>query len=174
MALGQADIKKLPKHKSYAYNSENRYKLNNYTMYIQTKPLTARWVAGFNAAKKAIEYSDINSPGHYMGAAIYEGNRLLSFGNNFALKTKPGNTAVKRDGTTYDITCHAEQIAIDRIKYKKGNSIRLIMYVVRINAKGRFVASRPCAMCIDYMKTYGIKIVRFINLSGVPEEMKIM
>ena len=155
------------------YTSENRYKVNNFTVFVKTRPLTARWVSGFNAAKKAIDTNNFTT-GYRLGAAIYEGNRLLASASNFEVKTRPGNTAIKPDGTTYNITCHAEQIAIDRIKYKKGHSTGLIMYVVRINSKNNLVISKPCIMCIDYMRFYGIKIIRFINSSGMPEEMKLV
>lgn len=156
-----------------SYTSENRYKINSSEIFIQEKPLTSRWTKGFTAAKEAIVYTEGKCPGHFMGAAIYSGNRLLSVGNNCDIKTKPGNSAVKVDGTQYNISCHAEQMAIDKIKYREVNKAGLIMYVVRLRASGEFATSRPCTMCIDYMKAYGIRVIRFINKNGIPEEMRL-
>ncbi len=160
------------KNLNLSYTTENRYKLNRFTTYISVKPLTRRWITGFNAAKQAIIYSENRCPGHYMGSAIFHGNRLLATGNNLIDKSKPGNVVIKEDGTEYSISCHAEQAAIDKIKYRDNNT-NLIMYVVRVSSLGKFVNSRPCNMCLDYMRTYGIKTVRFINKNGVPEELKL-
>jgi len=158
---------------SRSYTAENRYKINKSTKYIITKSLTGRWIHGFEAAKRAIVYSSDQCPGHYLGAAIFHGNRLLATGNNTGSKTKPGNTAVKPNGTEYDISCHAEQMAVDGIKHYGYENLKLILYVVRVNSDDKYTTSRPCNMCIDYMKKYGIKIVRFINKNGAPEEMAI-
>lgn len=156
-----------------SYTSENRYKINKSTVYIKVKPLTKRWITGFHAAKEAISYSEDKCPGAFLGAAIFHGNRLLCVGNNTLGKSKPGNTVIREDGTGYDITTHAEQACVDKIKYREGNTTNLIMYVVRVNAEGAFVNSKPCNMCVDYMRKYGIKLVRFINKNGIPEELKL-
>ena len=47
------------------------------------------------------------------------------------------------------------------------------MYVVRLDSNNNMATSKPCAMCIDYMKFYGIKVVRFINSFNQPEEIKL-
>lgn len=156
-----------------AYTAENRYKINQSVVYIKVKPLTHRWVRGFETAKQAIEYSSGKCRGHYMGAAIFSGNRVLSTGNNLLVKTKPGNSVVKTDGTAYDISCHAEQIAVDRVKHRESNTSNLIMYIVRVNGNDKYANSRPCAMCVDYLKKYGIRTIRFINELGIPEELKL-
>ena len=156
------------------YTSENRYKINDSSIYIKTKPITNRWLRGFNAAKNAIVETGGKPLRHCLGAAIFHGNRLLSNGTN-GYKTKPENVVSKEDGSEYYVTCHAEQIAVDGIKhygYDESNT-KLIMYVVRVNSSNMFVTSKPCNMCIDYMKRYGIKLVRFINDKGIPEEMSI-
>jgi len=156
-----------------SYTSENRYIINKSTVFIKVKSLTKRWVTGFSAAKDAIVYSEGKCPGHFLGSAIFHGNRLLCVGNNTLGKSKPGNTVIKENGTEYNISCHAEQAAVDKIKHREGNTTNLIMYVVRVNSEGAFVNSRPCNMCLDYMKKYGIKTVRFINKLGIPEELKL-
>ena len=160
-----------------AYTAENRYTINDSSVFITSKPLTGRWIKGFKAAQEAIVYSKGKCPGSCLGAAIFNGNRLLATGFNTKTKTKPHNVVIKTDGTGYSITTHAEQAAVDKVKYiiseESYNSIRLIMYVVRLNAFGKFVCSKPCNMCRDYIKQYGIKTVRFINDNGLPEEMTL-
>jgi tRNA(Arg) A34 adenosine deaminase TadA len=157
--------------RNVAYSINNRYSINESNCYIKYSPLTNKWISGFEAAKKAI-----GNPvtGKFMGAAIYSGNRLISVGNNRSHKTKPTNVVVLSDGSNCAITQHAEQSAIDKIKYKQANNKRLVLYVVRVTAAGKFVVSRPCAMCIDYMKKWNISLVRFINKDGLPEEIKLM
>ena len=155
------------------YRPENRYKINNSRVFIKTKLLTGRWIKGFEAAKSAILIPEGKRQRQCLGAAIFHGNRLLSTGYNLYTKTKPGNSSISSRGQEYDITCHAEQMAVDGIKHCDYSNVKLIVYVVRINSVGSFTTSRPCAMCLDYLRTYGIKIVRFMNENGVPEELAL-
>ena len=157
-----------------AYTSENRYKINETTVFVRTKPLTQRWVRGFMIAKSAIVEVEGKPLRHSLGAAIFHGNRLLATGSN-GVKSKPENVVNKLDGSEYYVSCHAEQVCCDGIKhygYDESNT-KLIMYVVRVSHNNKFVTSKPCNMCIDYMRKYGIKLVRFINEHGLPEEMSI-
>jgi deoxycytidylate deaminase len=149
----------------------DRYTINSSTVFLRRKPLTLRWVRGFKIAAEASK----ESSGGLMrlGAAIFHGNRLLSTGYNLYGKTKPGNIGLRLDGTSFDITTHAEQLAADRIKYKQENNKNLILYVVRVSSKGKYVCSMPCNLCIEYLRKYGIKRIRFINKEGIPEEMML-
>ena len=156
-----------------SYTAENRYKINNSSVYLQTKPLTNRWVKGFDAAKQAITQTEGKHQRQLLGAAIFHGNRLLSTGYNIFTKTKPGNTVTKANGKEYSVTAHAEQVAVDGIKHYGYENLKLIIYVVRVNSENSFVTSRPCNMCIDYLRKYGIRIVRFINEHGLPEQMML-
>jgi deoxycytidylate deaminase len=155
-----------------SYTAENRYKINNSAVYIKEKTLTKRWIKGFDAAKEAIVKSDGKCQRQMLGAAIFHGNRLLSTGCNTFTKTKPGNISSKQ-GVEYCITAHAEQEAIEGIKHFEYDNLKLIMYVVRLSSGGLFTNSRPCSMCIDYMRLYGIKKVRFVNELGIPQEMSL-
>ena len=156
------------------YTASKRYEINDSTIYIKVKPLTHRWIKGFETAKEAIIYSPNKCMGHFMGAALFCGNRLLATGNNFTGKSQPGNTVKKEDGTEYTISCHAEQNTLCAIKHYDYTNSKLIMYVARVNNVGKFVNSRPCKMCIDSLRKHGIKLVRFINKDGIPEELKIL
>ena len=147
------------------------YSINDNTRFIKTKPLTRRWVKGFEAAKKASQYSDEETQSHRMGAAILKSGKLLSTGHNVYGKSKPGNTFTNKE-KVYNKSVHAEQVAVDRIKYYSYDS-KLILYIVRLDGNGEYTCSAPCNMCIDYMRQHGIKKVRFINKKGQPEELSL-
>ena len=151
---------------------KNRYVINNSNVFIIQKPITCRWTRGFKAAMEASKHSDGDSSRDRLGAAIFHGNRLLASGCNSYSKTKPGNVGTRPDGSEFPVSLHAEQCAVDKIKYQE-QAGKLILYTARINALGQYVSSKPCNMCIEYLRKYNIKIVRFINELGVPEEMRI-
>lgn len=43
---------------------------------------------------------------------------------------------------------------------------KLEMFVIRVNAKGNLVNSKPCNSCIYYMQLYGIKSVYYSDENG--------
>lgn len=151
--------------------SNNRYSLNGHEVFIKTKPLTTRWKRGFEAARAASLASDGKSVGEKMGAALFQGARLLSTGHNLYAKTKPGNSHRMDNGVVFNTSVHAEQMAIDKIKHYDYSNAKLTVYVVRLDMSGNFVLSKPCDICVSYMKEHGIKVARFINEKGMPEEM---
>jgi tRNA(Arg) A34 adenosine deaminase TadA len=151
----------------------NRYEVNRKTYSVQVKPITKRWIKGFEAAINAAKNSDGRTKGMQLGAVVFHGNRLLGSGWNLFSKTKPGNSHRNSKGYIYNTTTHAEQMAIDQIKHYDYSNAKLILYVARTSAVGKMVCSRPCNTCIDYMKEHGIRIVRFINEQGIPEELVI-
>lgn len=147
------------------------YSINNEDRFIESKPLTKRWIKGFDAAKKASQYDDSETQSHRMGSAIFQSGKLLSTGHNVYGKSKPGNTFAD-DLKVYNKSVHAEQMAVDRIKHYEYDA-KLVLYVVRLDGNGDFTCSSPCDMCIEYMKEHGIKKVRFINKNGQPEELTL-
>lgn len=153
----------IPKNIKYSYT------INNQTIYIRVQILTKRWIKGFEAAKKASFLTDSKVQSHRMGSAIFQGSTLLSIGHNAYNKSKPGNSFI-HNGKQHDKSLHSEQMAVDKIRHYEYTS-KLIMYVVRLNSLGEYVASAPCDMCIEYMRKYNIKVVRFINVKGQPEEL---
>ena len=162
----------MPFHVVRKYNS-NRYAVNGHTVYIRAKTLTSRWKRGFEAAISALTESDGKCPGEKMGASVFHGARLLSTGFNLYSKTKPGNSHRLDSGFVFDSSIHAEQMAIDRIKHYDYNNKKLTLYIARVDGNGKMACSRPCSVCVDYMKEHGIKVARFINEHGAPEEMVI-
>ena len=139
--------------------------------------LPARLRRGFEAAKVASLYSDGNSKRERMGAAIFAGSRLLSIGFNQYYKSRPDNKFIKlvdNKVVEYYKATHAEQTALDKIKYSTNyiNS-KLILYIYREGADGMPSASAPCELCQSVIKRSGISIVRFFTTQGSYKEWKL-
>lgn len=145
------------------------YGINRYNtpddVSLRVVPMTARWIKGFDTAKKMIAQSNGKHPGRRMGAAIFCGSRFLGGGANAYQKTNPDNAF----GST-TVSLHAEQVAVTKIKHYEYTT-KLICYVVRLNTSDEFVISKPCTMCIKYLQKHGVSIIRFINKDGDAEEM---
>jgi len=90
------------------------------------------------------------------GAVLYQGKRCISKGHNRSiLKENLFNSL------------HAEMSAIKQakqIKFKK--SMKLTMYVVRINKQGLFLNSKPCEHCQNIMKSFGVNKCIFSSIDG--------
>lgn len=139
--------------------------------------LPARLQRGFEAAKAASTCSDGLFAREKMGAAIYAGSRLLSIGFNNYAKSRPGNKFIKVvDDKVFEYykATHAEQSALDKIKYSENyaNS-KLIMYIYREAANGTPSASAPCELCQALIKRSDISVVRFFTPSGSYKEWKV-
>jgi deoxycytidylate deaminase len=141
--------------------------------------LPARLQKGFEAAKLASSYSDGESKREQMGAAVFAGSRLLSIGFNQYYKSRPDNKFIKivndRVIEYYKAT-HAEQSALDKIKYKYNENYtksKLILYIYREGADCMPSASAPCELCQSVIKRSGISIVRFFTASGAYKEWKV-
>lgn len=64
-------------------------------------------------------------------------------------------------------SCHAEACCIEKYKrknYKKYNNINIL--VLRIDINGNLMDSTPCLLCVNLMKTFGIKKVFYSNKEG--------
>ena len=112
-----------------------------------------------------------------MGAAIFAGSRLLSIGFNQYYKSRPDNKFIKlvdNKVVEYYKATHAEQTALDKIKYSTNyiNS-KLILYIYREGADGMPSASAPCELCQSVIKRSGISIVRFFTTQGSYKEWKL-
>ena len=103
-----------------------------------------------------------------MGAALYAGSNLLCVGHNVWDKTSPHSF--------YDST-HAEiSTILKRRHYDKSKN--MILYVSRTitNPEQSEVwhgCSRPCAKCLEFSKSNGIKRIRFFDEDGVAVEIKL-
>lgn len=43
---------------------------------------------------------------------------------------------------------------------------KLVLVVIRINANGKMIDSKPCSHCLDMMKYYGVKKVIYSDTNG--------
>ena len=139
--------------------------------------LPARLQKGFEAAKVASSYSDGPLKRERMGAAIFAGSRLLSIGFNQYYKSRPDNKFIKMVANKvveYSKATHAEQCALDKIKYSPNyTNKKLILYIYREGADGMPAASAPCELCQTVIKRSEIAIVRFFTMDGEYREWKV-
>ena len=125
-----------------------------------------RWKRGYEAAQAASIHSDGKIIGSRMGAALFSGPNLLAVGFNIYTKTHPEGKQ-----KTYDITIHAEQMALSRRRHYDINS-NLTMYVWRETVGGIPAMSKPCVNCQERMRLAGVRKVRYVNEHGEAEEMR--
>lgn len=88
---------------------------------------------------------------------------VISKGTNSYTKTHPlQKYFAKRMGCYGKEYLHAE---IDAIIKAKGQPITSL-FVTRINNNGNFRLSKPCPICMEACKAFGIKKVGFTNNEG--------
>lgn len=129
--------------------------------------MNTRWKQGFDAAKSALVYSDAPIFSKRMGGALFAGSNLIAIGFNKYRCTHP--KAAYRE---FNKSIHAEHRAVIKRQHYD-NSYNMIMYVYRENCKLEPVCSKPCNNCCLIMKEAGIKLVRYINLHGQVDELKL-
>ncbi|AAR26853.1 FirrV-1-A29 [Feldmannia irregularis virus a] len=59
---------------------------------------------------------------------------------------------------------HAEVSALQNVQ--GGQHMRLRVYVCRVNARGKFMNSKPCQNCMNYMKHRGVYRVYYSDDAG--------
>lgn len=137
--------------------------------------LPKSWRRGFETAMAASVHSNGSRPGEKLGAALYNGKNLASIGFNTYGKTHPSSKQyVNQNGTSHSGCVHAEAHAL--IKRRHYNDSRQTIYVYRskiVNGKRIPTISRPCINCQGLLKVAGVKIARYINDAGQPEEMRL-
>lgn len=115
------------------------------------------WARGFEVAKAAALLSNARHA-RRVGAALYSGSTLLSIGYNEYGKSHP--KAVWN--------MHAEHRALLRRQYHVSKN--LIVYVFRETADGKEACSKPCSNCAALMKEAGVRLVRYLDEVGLPQE----
>ncbi len=156
----------------------NGFELVHSSKIFDLSELPSRLQRGFETARAASKYSDGFCTRDKMGASIFAGSRLLSIGFNQYSKSRPSNKfihVVNNKIIEFYKAIHAEQAAIDKIKYSTNyiNS-KLILYVYRETAEGLPAASAPCLLCQQTIKqTDLISIVRFFTPNGEYSEWKV-
>lgn len=65
-------------------------------------------------------------------------------------------------------SCHAEQDVLNKClkKIKNIDKIKITLYVVRCDARGKYTLSIPCIMCHEQMKNFKIKNIVYSDING--------
>jgi deoxycytidylate deaminase len=138
----------------------------------ESEMLSKSWNRGFNAAHAAALHSDGPTNGTRMGAALYAGSNLLSFGYNVWFKTNPNFSF-----GTHNSNTHAEAMCLVRRKHYDHSS-NLILYVARTvtnttQTKYANGFSKPCDRCMALIKLAGVRRVRYFDKNGEAVEIKL-
>ena len=115
---------------------------------------------GFRIASKEAAKSSHSQ--HRLGAVIVKGSRILSAGYN----------DIYRSSRLLHVnTLHAEAAAILKLLKEKRLSdlCGSELYVTRFTRGGSVGCSKPCAACMDLIRSVGIKKVHYINTKGITE-----
>lgn len=96
-------------------------------------------------------------------AAIVDKNTIVSLGMNKA-RSDPGFQSLSRDRIKSYV--HAEYDCLNNVDVHS----RHVMYVVRVDRKGRYAQSRPCEMCQEAIRRAGIRRVVYTVPGGIQAE----
>jgi len=134
--------------------------------------LSKSWKRGFDAARAASVHSNAKTTGMRVGAALFSGSNLLSFGYNDWNKTSPNAR-----NPTYVGNVHAEVMALNR-RWHYDKSKNLILYISRTCSNSEKTktfdgCSRPCDNCMKAIKEFGISRIRYFDEYGFPSETKL-
>ena len=126
--------------------------------------------AFFKAAKAVSALSDHK---YKIGCVIVDKHRIISSGSNSNTKCHPIQADL--DKRMFNCECagklHAEVASIiPLLKYKPDLS-RSILYTYREYKDGSLAMARPCARCIQFIKSVGIKRIRYTTSDGFASEI---
>jgi len=93
--------------------------------------------------------------------------RQISMGQNSYSKTSPVMKSIgERIGVPFKEYLHAETLALLRCKDK----VPYLLTVERYDTEGNMKLSKPCAICEEAMRIWGVSIVRYTTDNGWVEE----
>ena len=124
----------------------------------------------FNLAKNASQYSDNKRA--RLGSVIIYKNKVISVGWNVEDKTNPLQEEYNRlRGYDIDVkftksSLHAEFAAMLRIKHMNIDFSKIHMFVYRRKKDTTIGNARPCAACMGFAKTLGIKNIYYTTDVG--------
>lgn len=135
--------------------------------------LSRKEMAYFSAAKAMATLSDHKQQ---LGCVVVDGHKIISSGHNSRTKNHTMQAAIdkkffQRDNCKGPV--HAELDALLPLIKRKYNLTNATLYVYRQNALGMPAMARPCARCMNLIKTYGIKKMKYTTPEGYATE-KIM
>lgn len=109
--------------------------------------------------KECIRVANKSSYKLKVGAVVFKGKRILSFGCNDIR-----SSSIHNKYKEYHNSLHAEQAAVMNLDWNtlKGCSI----LVIRITPLGKLANSKPCPMCAKLLKHIGIKHIYYSTSKG--------
>jgi deoxycytidylate deaminase len=103
---------------------------------------------------------------HKLGASIVKNGKIISSGFNHHRKTNP---QIKAIGGCELKTVHAEMDSIFKLKNKellKGSTVA----VYREKKDGSLGCARPCPICMNFLRFYGVKKIIYTTETGIVVE----
>lgn len=97
---------------------------------------------------------------------VYDGNRLISIGQNSAEPCAKGRKFQDRFGVYYYDSLHAEISAISKLWGKTYIDGRLRFVVIRLSTRG-LCNSKPCGQCQTVLDALGVSRVWYSTPSGI-------
>lgn len=102
--------------------------------------------------RKQAEQSNCRVP---MAALVIRGNKVVAVGNN-----KKGHRAS---------SLHAEMDALRQLRYQKRRAQGATVFVARFRHDGSFGNAKPCANCLEHLRSHGVKDVMWTTVRGTIE-----
>jgi deoxycytidylate deaminase len=103
---------------------------------------------------------------HKLGASIVKNGKIISSGFNHHRKTNP---QIKAIGGCELKTVHAEMDSIFKLKNKellRGSTVA----VYREKKDGSLGCARPCPICMNFLRFYGVKKIIYTTETGIVVE----
>lgn len=98
---------------------------------------------------------------------------LVSVGHNSYTKSHPLQAYfAKKVGHPNKIYLHAEIAALVQAGTAEDNQVEEIS-IVRLNKAGDFRPSKPCPICIEAIKAFGVRFIIYVNSTGTIVSEKV-
>jgi deoxycytidylate deaminase len=128
------------------------------------------WKLGFWQARNARMFCIAPHYSKKIGAALFNGNKLVSIGYNLFNKTHTFYSGI-RNFLDHDKCVHAEMTALVKRQYHDDSN--LILYIYREHLDGTIACAKPCSICMTLIKLAGVKRIRYTDLKNKFVEEKI-
>lgn len=125
--------------------------------------IMTRFVKMANYASKQAEQSTLK---YQHGAILTKGSKILATGYNKS-RSKFLNTIQTCTHAEMDVILnYFNSIGIKQNIKKNHKLSKCILWVVRLSRDGKLTDSKPCCICLNYLKNIGIKKIGYSNSNG--------
>lgn len=126
--------------------------------------------AYFNAAKAVSKLSDHKQQ---IGCVVVASHHIISSGHNSS--TKCHRLQAELDQKYFNLNnskgpVHAEFSALLPLINKRIDLRYATLYIYRQHKDGSFALARPCARCMQLIRTYGIRKIKYTTEDGYATE----